>query len=160
MGITITRNFFAQTNCFSWRDVIAFIQNIILLLFQLYHGFSHMKHTNDDIQTNTIHYLSYFVNFTLFLTVKPGTIKSLLLLFLFLVDIFIGSPKNVITQAIIFLLLLPFDYTLLILMGVTSLLLVNEHYNCDKIKHLNPHVLVEICGTLLFLKASLLVDGL
>lgn len=129
-----------------------------LFLFQLYHGLSHMIHFNDTIQTNMIHYLAYFVNLSLFLTV--GSNYKGLILLLMILDVYLGTPRNIGTQALIFLLLLPFDIVTVIMMGVVIMLLINEHYNCEKIKKWNPHILVEIVGSMLFYKVALDINDL
>ena len=55
-----------------------------IFFFQIYHMFSHMVHINGNIQTNTIHIISYLVNFSLFYVLYEKSKQDLNIYFLFL----------------------------------------------------------------------------
>ena len=142
-----------------------------ILLFEIFHLFSHLIHIQNYTQLSIIHLLSYFINLSLFYTLyrytnKLPTIHFLFYLLLVIVfDIYFFLTINVIhyivTQTLLFSSLLfyyhsflPDIRTILVVASILILLLVNEKYNCETMLSIYPdfpfHSFVEIGGILFF----------
>jgi hypothetical protein len=142
-----------------------------ILLFEIFHLFSHMIHIQNYTQLSIIHLLSYCINLSLFYTLYRYTNKLptlFFLFYLFLVVVFdiysfltINVIHYIVTQTLLFssLLLyyrtyLPDIRTILVVASILILLLVNEKYNCEKMLSMYPtfpfHIFVEIGGILFF----------
>lgn len=147
-----------------------------IFVFQIYHMFSHMVHVNGNIQTNTIHMISYLINFSLFYVLYEKSNQNLNLYFLFLyffliiVDLYAFFHLSTIyfipTQVILLFSLLSyyFKYLPSLLKHNMSILLINifiiyglvlnEKYNCETMLEMFPnfpfHIFIEIFGLLFF----------
>ena len=147
-----------------------------IFFFQIYHMFSHMVHINGNIQTNTIHIISYLVNFSLFYVLYEKSKQDLNIYFLFLyaflilLDLYAFFHLSTIyfipTQVILFMSLLFYYYQQLpsLLKNNLSILLINiliiyglvlnEKYNCKNMLEMFPnfpfHIFIEIFGLLFF----------
>tara|TARA_B100000424_G_scaffold28932_1_gene19841 strand:+ start:23 stop:673 length:651 start_codon:yes stop_codon:yes gene_type:complete len=147
-----------------------------IFVFQIYHMFSHMVHINGNIQTNTIHIISYLVNFSLFYVLYEKSNQELKTLFLFLyifliiLDLYAFFNLSTIyfipTQVMLFLSLLVYYFkylpnllknnlhNLIIIIFIIYGLVLNEKYNCKNMLEMFPnfpfHILIEIFGLLFF----------
>ena len=147
-----------------------------IFIFQIYHMFSHMVHIDGNIQTNTIHMISYLINFSLFYVLYEKSNQNLNLYFLFLyffliiVDLYAFFHLSTIyfipTQVtlLVFLLVYYFKYLpnllkqnmplLLVNISVIYGLVLNEKYNCENMLEMFPnfpfHIFIEIFGLLFF----------
>ena len=174
---------FNVINCFviifflvKTKNIYAFILLSSILIFEIFHVFSHCVHIKGNIQTNVIHFLAYLINFSFFslfynyTNTLPhyGFIIYLLLLICF--DIYSIFNLSIVyyfaSQSIIFVSLLLFYYplfpkyiqnainTIIILVIAIVGLIFNEKYNCNKMLEAYPqfpfHILIEILGIYLF----------
>lgn len=146
---------------------------ITLILFELWHAFSHFHHIPGTIHMYIIHFLSYLITFTtlyyiydksksklqyislliiliiviidlIFLIYKKGYISVILGVFVFIVTIL--THYNLLPRGIKENILI---FIILIILGI--LLFINEVYNCEKMMKyakLPYHALVEIIVSL------------
>ena len=147
-----------------------------IFFFQIYHMFSHMLHINSNIKTNTIHIISYLVNFSLFYVLYEKSKQDLNIYFLFLyaslilLDLYAFFHLSTIyfipTQVILLLSLIVYYFKhlpnllkqnmplLLINIFIIYGLVLNEKYNCENMLEMFPnfpfHILIEIFGLLFF----------
>lgn len=143
-----------------------------LFCFQVFHTFSHIVHINGPLQTYIAHFLSYLVNITLFFLLYKSNTSILYILFLCIIiafDIYSLFHLPLIfyffTQALIFVSIILYYfaylpkyiqssvYQIIVLVIIISLLVLNEKYNCDTMLDLYDfpyHILIEICGVILF----------
>ena len=147
-----------------------------IFFFQIYHMFSHMLHINGNIQTNTIHTISYLVNFSLFYVLYEKSKQDLNIYFLFLyaslilLDLYAFFHLSTIyfipTRVILLLSLIVYYFKhlpnllkqnmplLLINIFIIYGLVLNEKYNCENMLEMFPnfpfHILIEIFGLLFF----------
>ncbi len=147
-----------------------------IFVFQIYHMFSHIIHINGNIQTNTIHIISYLVNFSLFYVLYEKSNQELnqyfffLYIFLIFIDLYAFFHLSTIyfipTQVILLLSLLIYYFKhlpnllkqnmsiLLINIFIIYGLVLNEKYNCENMLEMFPnfpfHIFIEIFGLLFF----------
>jgi hypothetical protein len=134
---------------------------VSILLFEIFHTFSHIVHIPGKIQTYVVHFFAYCVNSSLFYflynyTSKFPNMGFLCYLFLLVViDLYALSRTNIIiyltTQTVIFVSLLLYFYKYLssriqqgikiisILAVLAILLELNEIYNCKTLLSYFPH---------------------
>lgn len=143
---------------------------VAILLFELFHTFSHSVHLNNHSQIIITHLLAYFVNFSYLYALYnyskhfPSLIFLIYLLFVILFDIyaFINLPFifYLSSQMLIFISLFLYYYKYFskeiknkipLIFGLTLfdvLLFINESYNCKKmlstINWFPFHVFIEI----------------
>lgn len=147
-----------------------------ILLFELFHVFSHTIHISGSIQINITHMLTYFMNFAFFYlfycyTNKLPSYKFIFyLIVLICFDIYSIFNLTIIyyllSQSAIFISLLLYYFSLLPKFIKTSvyqiiffvviiiILFLNEKYNCKKMMSIYPdfpyHIFIEITGLILF----------
>jgi hypothetical protein len=158
------------------KHVYTFMLLGSILLFELFHAFSHIIHIHSSIQTNTIHVITYFINFFVlmvfynFTKTLPSNSFMCILLLLILFDIFalinLSLIFYILSQTFIFISLLIYYYPLLpknftdklylIVLTILAILILilNEIYNGNAMMAMYPdipfHCLVEIFGIYLF----------
>ena len=176
-------SFFNLINCliilyflFKTKHVYNFTLLFSILLFELFHLFSHIVHIKGPIQTNITHILTYLINFAFFYVFYcytnqlPSYTFILYLVMLVLFDIYslynLSIVFYIFSQAIIMISLLIYYFPLLpkfiqtsvykivLFVSVIILLFLNEKYNCKKMMLIYPnfpyHILIEILGIFLF----------
>ena len=142
---------------------------ITLILFELWHGFSHFHHIPGTIHMYIIHFLTYIIGFTTLYYIynksksKLQYISLLIILIIVIIDLlvllFIKGYISVILGVCVFLTIIITHYNLLqksikdsiiifiILIILGIILFINETYNCEKMMKyakLPYHALVEI----------------
>lgn len=162
------------------RNINAKLILLSLLIFEIWHSFSHYTHLkNRYVQTNIVHSLFYIVIFSFLFNIpyivnkKNVLLKNYYLLLLFLiilcVDLFIClflkdiymflSGILLFTFAILInLYIIPrhtwkYIFIMLFLGIIIVILLVNESYNCEKMLKLSNfpyHVIIETIGFFVF----------
>ena len=148
-----------------------------IFCFELFHLFSHYQHIPGLLHTYLAHALTYGINATAFFAFYSysGKIPNhkiiLLLLLLICFDLyalFSAFPLifYVLSQAAIFIVLLVCYFSslpvfiqqgvcpIVVLIGFIILLMLNEKYNCVKMRNFSPdfpfHIFIEITGIVLF----------
>lgn len=147
-----------------------------LLLFEMAHAYSHIKHIKGHVQTNMIHALTYLINISLlFMLIHISSIRPPLLFMgllgcLVVFDIYalyhLSLEYYIISQAAILLAILLFYYPhlsskvqqlipyMLLCIIIIIGLFFNERYSCDAmLKHnsnIPYHVFIEIPGLVFF----------
>ena len=155
----------------------SFFVILSLLIFELFHTFSHSIHIPGSIQMQITHTLSYLINFSLFYffynyTKKIPNIEFIIFYLLVIaLDIYSVIKLPLIyylfTQALLFLSIIFYYrqyipsklekniYALLFLVIVIIILFINEMYNCEylisRYQYIPFHSLIEITGLFLFL---------
>ena len=145
---------------------------ISLLLFELWHTFSHVHHiTNKKLQLNVIHSLAYLINLSylwFFYHVsqrRPGNWTCIILLLLVVLDVYAFFNLSFffyfLTQIVMFSLImyeyrffLPKRYLpwMMFLVVIIISLFVNEMWNCKTLLKRQPfpyHALLETVGLVL-----------
>lgn len=147
-----------------------------VFFFQFFHMFSHMFHLEGYIQTNIIHIISYFVNFTLFYllytmsNIAPSLIFIAFYLLLIMLDVYAFMYLSVVffipTQILLIVSIVLYYYQylpnllkeniglFLFLILFISGLVLNEKINGKVLLENYPnfpfHIFVEITGLLFF----------
>jgi len=158
------------------ENVHSFLLLSSILVFELFHAFSHMIHVPGKIQTIVTHFLAYCINFAflLFFYIYSKTLPSILFIlfyiFLIFLDIYAFFNMNVVyyifSQALLFLSVLFYYYSFLnknikdqvnvlcFLVILIIFLFLNEIYNCQNMLSFYSgfpyHVLIEIAGMYTF----------
>ena len=143
---------------------------VAILLFELFHTFSHSVHLNNHSQITITHLLAYLVNFSYLYALYhyskhfPTLIFLVYLLFVILFDIYAFKNLPFIfylsSQFLIFISLFLYYYEyfpsemkakiplIFILTIIILLLFINESYNCEKMLEKYPyipfHIFIEI----------------
>lgn len=149
---------------------------ISILVFELFHAYSHYKHIPGTIQINITHLLAYFMNFAfLFLFYKttnhfPNECFLLWLLFLVSIDLYLVYNYSfiyyLISMSLIYISLLFYYYSylpkevqtniyyIIFMIALIILLFINEKKNCKKNLAKYPnfpfHIIIEFNGLILF----------
>lgn len=158
------------------KSVQSKILLITILIFELFHAYSHYKHVSGSIQINITHLLAYFMNFAfLFLFYKstnhfPNDCFLLWLLFLVFLDLYLVYNYSfiyyLISMSLIYISLLCYYYSyfseeiknkiyyIIFMIILIILLFINEKKNCKKNLEKYPdfpfHVIIEFNGLILF----------
>jgi len=132
-----------------------------ILLFEVFHTFSHSVHIEGKLQAIITHTLAVISNLALFYLLYNKLSKELILS-LCIISIFdfyfLYKNQTILyigTQILIFMLLYyNINKNLIILPLIVFLLVINEKYNCKKMLNKYPtvpfHCLTEIFGSLVF----------
>jgi hypothetical protein len=157
-----------------------------ILLFELFHTFSHSVHLNNKSQIIITHMLAYFVNLCYFITLYnyskylPNNIFLLYLLIIILFDIYAFQKLPFIfylsSQFLIFISLFLYYYSyfpidiknkipfIFILTLLILLLFINESYNCkkmlEKYNWFPFHILIEITAIFIVYNISIIFSKL
>ena len=160
---------------FKTKNHYSFFLLFSILLFELFHTFSHSIHLNGTIQITITHLLAYLVNFSYFIALYHYSSvfpHSLFLFYLFLVilfDIYAFQHLNFIfyltTQFLLFVSLFVYYYSyftpsiknkipyLFSLTFFILLLFINERYHCKKMLDFLPsfpfHIFIEITAIII-----------
>lgn len=158
------------------KNTNAFILLFSILIFEIFHVFSHCIHIKGQIQTNVIHFIAYLINFSFFnlfynyTNTLPNYNFLIYLVLLIVFDIYsifnLSIVYYFVSQSIIFISLLLYYYpllpkfiqnsinTIIILVFIIIGLIFNEKYNCNKMLSIYPefpfHIFIEIMGIVLF----------
>jgi hypothetical protein len=158
------------------KSIYSFVFLFFILLFQLFHAFSHCLHISNSIQTNMIHMIAYLVNLSNFILLYhythsfPATWFFIVLFVLVCMDFYFlffeDTLYYVVSQFIIILFIYFYYYPLLpkfiqrsifsisFFIIVISIIIFNEKINCKKMLEFFPHfpfhILVEITGLIIF----------
>jgi len=153
-----------------------FILFFSILCFELFHLFSHIVHIQNSMQTNVIHIMTYLINLSFFYVFYCYTKKLpryefiIFLLLLVCFDIYslfyLSVVYYILSQSIIMISLLIYYfsslpkfiqtsiYQIIFFIIIIILLFLNEKYNCKKMMTIYPdfpyHILIELCGIILF----------
>jgi len=180
----ITQPYSFFMNCVSCLILLYFNQTIktnyvyyslvMILLFELWHAFSHLIHIPNSLQVNVVHGLVYMVNFSYLYTMiqytkkVPSMVYCLLYCVIILFDLYAFSYLTFLyyfnTQLALFCTIAcsfqktplgPYFQALYPFIGVLVLLFINEYFFCETMLsyHLLPyHVIPEIIGSVIFWK--------
>lgn len=147
-----------------------------ILLFELFHSFSHTIHIEGSVQVYITHFLVYLINITFFYAlycytkIFPDYIFIYYLIIVICLDIYallnLSILYYIVSQFIIFISLLLYYFPLLpsyikkcvyqiiLLVIVIILLFLNEKYNCERMLNFYPnfpyHIFIETAGILFF----------
>jgi hypothetical protein len=161
---------------FKTKTKYAFILLFSILCFELFHLFSHIVHIQSSMQTNVIHIMTYLINLSFFYVFYCYTKKLpryefiIFLLLLVCFDIYslfyLSVEYYILSQSLIMISLLIYYfsslpkfiqtsvYQIIFFIAIIILLILNEKYNCKKMMTIYPdfpyHILIEICGIILF----------
>lgn len=136
----------------------------VIVLFELWHAYSHYKHISNSVQMYVIHLLTYIITFTtLYVINSPWTLYQLIpIITIIIIDILMLLNKkhaiSVITGVAVFVIacIVNLDYfphaikeIYLLLSGLIVLgiiMFINEIYNCKAMLQYYhaPHILVEM----------------
>ena len=160
---------------FQTKNKYSFFLLFSILLFELFHTFSHSVHLNSTIQTNITHLLAYLVNFAYFITLYNYSHQfpsSLFLGYLAIIIIFdlyafnkLSFMYYLTSQFLLFFSLFIYYYRYFsksmksripIIFGLVFLVLLlflNESMNCEKMLKLFPHfpfhILIEMSAVVI-----------
>jgi len=155
---------------FKTKNNYSFFLLFSILLFELFHTFSHSIHLIGTIQITITHLLAYLVNFSYFVAlyhyskIFPHTFFLFYLFFVILFDIYAFQHLNFVfyltTQFLLFVSLFVYYYSyfpasiknkipyLFSLTFFILLLFINESYHCEKMLDFFPsfpfHIFIEI----------------
>jgi len=158
------------------RNQYVFMFLLSLLLFEVFHTFSHIIHIAGNLQVNITHTLSYLINFSFvyfiinYTKYYPSFPAIILYLLLICFDIYAFTHLNIaffiLSQGILFISVLLYYYSMLpkilkarfpllvVLIIFIVFLVLNEIYNCDTMLQFNQdipyHVMNESAGIALF----------
>lgn len=158
------------------KNTYTFFFLLSILLFELFHVFSHAFHISGVIQTNIAHILTYAINISFFFLLQKHTrfpISTLYMGYLFLLVCFdlysiynLSIVYYILSQSLIFISLMTYYFPLLpkfiqrsvfhIVYTIIAILMlvINEKYNCERMMSFNPHfpyhLFIEIAGIVLF----------
>jgi hypothetical protein len=146
---------------FKTKNNYSFFLLFSILLFELFHSFSHSIHLNGTIQITITHLLAYLVNLSYFIFlynythVFPYSLFLFYLLLVILFDIYAFHNLNFIfyiaTQFLLFISLFVYYYSyftpsiknkipyLFLLTFLILLLFINEQQHCEKMLDFFPH---------------------
>jgi len=167
---TIVIYFLLQT-----KNKYSFFLLFSILLFELFHTFSHSVHLDSTIQTNMTHFLAYLVNFAYFITLYnyshhfPSYIFVIYLGAVILFDLYAFNKLSFMyyltTQFLIFFSLFIYYYRFFpksmknripLIFGLVFLVLLlflNENMNCENMLKLFPnfpfHILIEMSAVVI-----------
>lgn len=158
------------------KNIPSFILLLSILIFELFHVFSHIIHLSGSIQINITHLLTYTMNISFFnlfyfyTNYFPSIIFIIYMIFMIILDIYAFSNFEFVyylfTQSVIFLSLLFYYYPSLpkfiqksiyyifLLVSIVIILFLNESYNCKNMlafyPHFPYHIFIETIGIMLF----------
>lgn len=159
------------------KDVYRFTFFLSLLIFELMHTYSHIKHIPGHVQTNIIHGISYIINVSLLVMLihitrsLPSHLSIGVLVLLVGLDTYAFLNKKTIafitTQATILGFVLLIFYSklsyniqkvipgIIVCIIVIICLFVNEMYNCKHMMMISNdvpwHVMIEVVGFIFFI---------